>query len=237
MKLSVIIPAYNEAAVIESTVHSVVTFCQQYFPGDFEIIIVDDGSTDGTGILVQNVFGTQVRLITHTTNQGKGAAVRTGMMATLGDFALFMDADNSTNINHVTNFFLAMTSMDIVLGSRAINGAEIAVAQKSWKRNLGRAGNWLIRSLLKLPVSDTQCGFKLFRTATTRHLFVKQRRTDWAFDFEILYVAQMSGLKLKELPVRWVNNFDSKVTIWGYVTTLMAVFSVKYHYWKGDYSL
>jgi glycosyltransferase involved in cell wall biosynthesis len=237
MKLSVIIPAYNESTVIVQTARLVVDFLNDNFPRDYELIIVDDGSSDGTGSLVQNQLGTQARLITHTINQGKGAAVRTGMMAAQGDFALFMDADNSTDIQHVVDFLVAMEKVDIVIGSRAVAGSEIAVAQKKWKRTLGRLGNWLIRSMLDLDVSDTQCGFKLFRTATTRHIFVKQRRTDWAFDFELLYVAHKAGLKIKELPVRWVNNFESKVTVWGYVTTLVAVFSVKYHYWKGDYSL
>lgn len=237
MKISVIIPAYNEVAVIETTINSIVSYLDQYFPHDNEIIVIDDGSNDQTGHAVQDRFGTRVRLITHVTNQGKGAAVRTGIMAALGDFALFMDADNSTDINHLMSFMNAMESSDIVIGSRAITGSDIAVAQQSWKRALGRLGNRLIQSVLHLPVRDTQCGYKLFRLATTRQLFVKQRRTDWAFDFEILYLAHMKGLKIKELPVRWVNNFDSKVTMWGYVTTLTAVFSVKYHYWKGDYNL
>jgi len=237
MKLSIILPAYNESTVIVATISSILAYVEQFFSSDYELIVVDDGSNDETSRLVAEHFTTQARVIAHTTNLGKGAAVRSGMLAAQGDFALFMDADNSTEINHLTAFFPALDQADIVIGSRAIKGADVALAQKSWKQTLGRLGNWLIQSILQLPVSDTQCGFKLFRVATTRQLFIKQRRQDWAFDFEVLYLAKMRGLKIIELPVRWVNNFDSKVTAWGYLTTLMAVFSVKYHYWKGDYTL
>jgi dolichyl-phosphate beta-glucosyltransferase len=124
----------------------------------------------------------------------------------------------------------------IVIGSRKIAAAQVVVAQNWFKRTLGRLGNALIQMVLLPGIKDTQCGFKLYRSRCL-DLFKAQQRFDFAFDFEILYLAQQRGMIIKELPVRWVNNFDTRVKPWSYVTTLIALFSVKYHYWKGDYNL
>jgi dolichyl-phosphate beta-glucosyltransferase len=236
MKLSVIIPAYNESAVIETTGRAVVAYLQKMYPSDHELIIVDDGSTDDTALIVRERLALAARLISHELNQGKGAAVRTGMLAAQGEYLLFMDADNSTDISHVEPFMAAIEQADIVIGSRKIAAAQVVVAQNWFKRTLGRLGNSLIQLVLLPGIKDTQCGFKLYRSRCL-DLFKAQQRFDFAFDFEILYLAQQRGMIIKELPVRWVNNFDTRVKPWSYVTTLIALFSVKYHYWKGDYNL
>ncbi len=236
MKLSVIIPAYNESAVIATTARAVVAYLQKMYPSDHELIIVDDGSTDETALIVRERLALDARLISHEVNQGKGAAVRTGMLASQGEFMLFMDADSSTDINHLEGFMAAIDGADIIIGSRKIAKAEVVVAQNWFKRTLGRLGNSLIQIVLLPGIKDTQCGFKLFRSKC-RDVFKQQQRFDFAFDFEILYLALQQGMIIKELPVRWINNFDTRVKPWSYVTTLIALFSVKYHYWKGDYNL
>jgi dolichyl-phosphate beta-glucosyltransferase len=213
-----------------------VAYLQKMYPSDHELIIVDDGSTDDTALIVRERLALAARLISHELNQGKGAAVRTGMLAAQGEYLLFMDADNSTDISHLESFMAAIDQADIIIGSRKIAAAQVVVAQNWFKRTLGRLGNALIQMVLLPGIKDTQCGFKLYRSRCL-DLFKAQQRFDFAFDFEILYLAQQRGMIIKELPVRWVNNFDTRVKPWSYVTTLIALFSVKYHYWKGDYNL
>ncbi|MFH0874121.1 MAG: dolichyl-phosphate beta-glucosyltransferase [Candidatus Komeilibacteria bacterium] len=233
MLLSVVIPAYNEASVIATTLRRVVSFLDQHYAGNFEIIVADDGSLDSTAQLVSTFQPVKLLPLPH---RGKGAAVRSGVLAAQGQVILFTDADNSTDIDHLPAFLSALDRADIVIGSRQIAQANVLVAQPWLKRTLGRLGNGLIRLLLVPGISDTQCGFKMFRSSC-RVLFQLQTRDDWAFDFELLFLARKKGLVISELPVRWVNNFASKVKPWSYITTLLAVFSVQYNYWTHRYKL
>lgn len=234
MKLSVVIPAYNESGVIAVTLEKSLAYCQLYWSHDYEVIVVNDGSTDGTEDLVKRF--SEVSLINLTVNSGKGAAVRTGLLAAKGDRILFLDADFSTSIEQLEFFRPYWDAYDIVIGSRAVSGAKVAVAQNILKRTLGRLGNSFIQLILLPGIQDTQCGFKLFKRSILP-VAAELKRDDWSFDFELLFLASRQGLTIKEVPVVWVNNFDSKVTAWSYLTTLMSVFSVRLQYWFKQYHL
>lgn len=236
MKLSVIIPAYNEEQVIIATTTEVASYSHSLFGVEAEILVVDDGSTDTTVQKVLSLPG--VRLIQHQTNQGKGAAVRTGALAASGDYVLFMDADNSTKINELPAFLTAAESgADVVIASRALASSAIIVSQNWVKQLLGKLGNTIIQVAAVPGIHDTQCGFKLFRRSSTRVLFEQQSINRWAFDIELLAMARWRGLKIVELPVRWENNFNSKVKPVDYFTTLMAVFGVQLNKLLGKYKL
>ncbi len=231
--ISIVVPAYNESAVIISTLQRIRSFMQQHYGADFELLVADDGSTDDTATLVSGQSDVRLLKLPH---RGKGAAVRAGVLAAQGEVILFTDADNSTDIEHLPAFLQALGQHDIVIGSRQVDQAAIVVAQPWLKQFLGRLGNAMIQTLLLPGIKDTQCGFKLFRSSC-KVLFEQQRRDDWAFDFEILFLARKRNLSVIELPVRWVNNFDTKVKPWSYVTTLLAVFSVQYNYLTHRYTL
>ncbi len=231
--ISIVVPAYNESAVIIPTLERIRSFMQQHYGADFELIVADDGSTDDTAALVQSQADVKLLTLPH---RGKGAAVRAGVLAAVGEMILFTDADNSTDIDHLPAFIQALGTHDIAIGSRQVDAAAIVVAQPWFKQLLGRLGNAMIQLLLVPGIKDTQCGFKLFRSSC-KVLFEQQRRLDWAFDFELLFLARKRHLSVVELPVRWVNNFDTKVKPWSYVATLLAVFSVQYNYLTHRYTL
>lgn len=223
MELSVIIPAYNEDSVIEATVQEVLVYLREHVRS-YELLVVDDGSTDRTAAIVGAIPG--VTVLHYGRNRGKGFAVRYGVLAAKGDLILFMDADNSTKIHELSHFLKEIKDYDIVIGSRALSGSHIQVHQNRFKRSLGRLGNRLIRMVLGVPFEDTQCGFKLFRVAT-RSIFEQQTIDRWGFDFELLYLAYHQGFRIYESPVRWENNFDSKVSPWSYPKTLLELLSIR----------
>ncbi len=212
-EFSVIIPAYNE----EKTIEKAIAETQQVFEElgkSFEIIIVDDGSTDGTAYIVENLVGANIflplRLIKQSHNQGKGAAVKTGVMAALGEWILFLDADLAAHPSEIKKALPYLHDLDIIIGSRRVAGADIAERQPIYRHWLGRLFNYFIRIYLNLPYRDTQCGFKLFNQRT-RFLFEQLQSTGWVFDVELLYRARQAKLKIKEIPVTWRHGRESRV--------------------------
>ncbi len=213
MLLSVIVPAYNEAEVIAKTINRL----NEYFSGavfEYEIIIVDDGSTDQTAAIVQEKAKqiARLKLLSLPKNIGKGGAVRAGALAAQGEWILFLDADLSTDPSEFEKFKPYLQSYDIVIGSRAIAGAVLKVRQSLLRELTGRFLNLIFRIFLKLPFADTQCGFKLFN-ARTKILFEQQQLTGWLFDAELLYLALQKKYKVKELPVVWSNDPTSQVKV------------------------
>ncbi len=235
MKLSVIIPAYNEDSVIKDTLTEVIAYLDSNYANDYELIVVNDGSTDKTADIVRE-FGDGVRLIELMPNKGKGSAVKAGVARSQGDWILFMDADNSTNIKELDKFRQYQTDYQVIIGSRAVAGANIQIAQPWFKSSLGRLGNLLIQLLLLPGIKDSRCGFKLY-SHKIRAIFDVARVKRWSFDDEILYLAKKNGLKIKEVPVAWVNNFDSKVRPADYLATLFDLFRVKLNYLRGRYKM
>jgi glycosyltransferase involved in cell wall biosynthesis len=215
--LSIIIPAYNEAARLEKTLQAVVDYLRQNLP-QTEVIVVDDGSSDETAGLARRVFQSsgdmRTSVISYKSNLGKGRAVRLGLLAARGDIALFSDADLSTPISETPKLIepIASGQYDVTFGSRALDRKLIGVHQ-SWRREQGgRIFNLVVRIATGMPFWDTQCGFKAFRMSVCRPLIEAATIDRFGFDVELLYLAFRAGLNLKEIPVRWDHNEGSKIT-------------------------
>jgi glycosyltransferase involved in cell wall biosynthesis len=216
--LSVVIPAYNEAARLGKSLRAVVDYLRQNFP-DGELIVVDDGSSDETAALARQDFqdagDLRTSVISYKSNLGKGRAVRLGLLAARSEVALFSDADLSTPITEAPKLVEPILSgeFDLTFGSRALNRELIGVHQ-SWRREQGgRVFNLVVRLATGMPFWDTQCGFKAFRMSVCRPLIEAATVDRFGFDVELLYLGFRAGLHLKEIPVRWDNNEGSKVTL------------------------
>jgi dolichyl-phosphate beta-glucosyltransferase len=237
--LSVVIPAYNEERRLPRTLDDVIRYLQRQSYAA-EIVVVDDGSTDGTVRIVEERDGGSVslRLVAQPdrANHGKGAAVRVGMAAALGAHRLFMDADNSTTVDQVERFWpFIEEGYDVVIGSRDVKGAEVVVHQ-SWTKELaGNLGNWLIRMLAVRGVADTQAGFKMFTRRCIEDVMPRLTIDRWGFDVELLAAARRRGYRIKEVPIRWVNEPNSKVRTSTYLEVLAEVWQVNRNLRAGLY--
>ena len=235
--LSVIIPAYNEEDRIKNTLLEIDKFLtiQNY---NYEIIVVDDGSCDGTSELVKNLQKniSKLEIISNQKNCGKGYAVRRGMLEACGKFRLFMDADNATGVEQIQNFFpFFQKGYEIVIGSRDLQNSQIKKHQPFYKEILGDIGNFLIQILVISGIKDTQCGFKCFSAKFAEDVFPKLKINRWGFDIEILILAQKKGYRIKTVPVIWTNDINSKVTLSAYLETLKELLQIKWNIIKGKY--
>lgn len=210
--ISVIIPVYNESKRIVPSLMAIIDYCKKTF-NMYEIIIIDDGSTDNTKeVLSEIVKNNNIKFITYEKNKGKGYAVRQGILVSKGNFILITDADLSTPIEEVEKLLIFCESCyDVVIGSRWLKESEILIKQPWWREVMGRVFNIIVRSLLKLEFMDTQCGFKLLRGEVGKYLAKRAIIDRFAFDVEILYLSKKEGFKIKEVPVKWLNSKDSKV--------------------------
>jgi dolichyl-phosphate beta-glucosyltransferase len=217
--VSIVIPAYNEASRLGRTLSDVVGFLSDY--GAAELLVVDDGSTDGTGEAAERYLTAHVgralawRVIRLASNHGKGYAVRQGLLAARAPVALFSDADLSTPITELPKLVDPITSghCDIVFGSRAINRRLIETRQPFYRDRAGRLFNATLRLATGLPFLDTQCGFKAFRLSVCRAILQSAVVDRFGFDVELLFVAYRGGLRLQEVPVRWHHHEGSKVRL------------------------
>ncbi len=226
---SVVIPAFNE----EKTVEAAVLEISRVFRGlgkMFEVIVVDDGSSDRTADIVETLVGARravpLRLIKHQFNLGKGAAVKTGVLAAQGEWIVFLDCDLATHPSEIEKALPLLGSCDVVIGSRRVAGADIAERQPVHRHWLGRIFNLGIRIYLKLPFHDTQCGFKLFHRRTIP-LFENLESLGWAFDVELLCRALRCGYRIKEIPVTWRNGPESRVKLGHSVAILREIRRIK----------
>ncbi len=232
MFISVVIPAYNEAKCIVDTLDKVKNFLKNNFD-NFEIIVVDDKSTDATLSILKQQSG--LRLIRNLKNHGKGYTVAKGIKFSKGEWVLFMDADSSTDVSELKKFLPYLGANDLVIGSRGLANSEIKIKQKFYKVLLGKIGNRLIRFLIAPGISDTQCGFKMINQKY-KFLFDKLTIATFGFDFELLWLAHKYDLRVKEVPVVWANDFDSKVKWYDYPKTLLQVFKVRINDKLGKYN-
>lgn len=231
MKLSIVIPAYNEKERIGHTIQVIQNYLRDK-DWQWELIVVDDGSTDYTAELVEHI-APEAKIL-RQENRGKGVALRRGILQSGGDWILLMDADNSSSIGEIEKLLPFVKDYDIIIGSRATPDAQLVIPQKWLKRTLGRFGNLLIRLFLGLPFKDTQCGFKLLRREI-RDLCCKLYMPRWSFDFELLYAAYKKGYRIKEVGVRWENDERSKVKPSDYFKTLRDIFKIKRNFRQGHY--
>lgn len=209
--LSLIIPAYNEEGRIEACLEAV----QSYLSGlekSYEIIIVDDASTDRTLEIVKSRADSSIKVITYSPNKGKGYAVRQGMLASEGEYTAFTDVDLSAPIEQLSKLFDAIENeYDIAIGSRAVKGTVIPVHQPLYRELGGKTLNKIIQLLAVPGIKDTQCGFKLFKGDAAREIFTKCIIDGWGFDVEVLYLARKLGYRIKEVPVTWSHMEGSKI--------------------------
>ena len=228
--LSVIIPVYNESKRISLTL---IDVDRKLSKADYssEIIVVNDGSSDNTVEAVSKFLPLvkNLRVVDNKENHGKGFVVKQGMLEAKGTFRLFMDADNSTSVDQVGKMLpYFKEGYDVVIGSRDIKGAELVPPQPFYKRMLGNVGNLVIQVLLLPGLWDTQCGFKWFSEEAAGKIFGLLKINRWGFDVEALALAKKMGYRTKEIPVRWVNNADSRVKFGGYVSSLWDVVRVRW---------
>ena len=213
---SLVIPCFNEAARIGTTLGVALEYLSANAP-ESELIVVNDGSTDATAAIAREMFSQAkiaVRLLENFPNRGKGAAVRSGLLVAREPIGLFSDADLSTPLTETPKLIepIANGEVDIALGSRALDRSLIGVHQP-WRREQGgRVFNLLVRVATGLPFWDTQCGFKAFRLDVCRPILEAARINGFAFDVELLVLAQRAGLRIREIPVRWNHAEGSKVS-------------------------
>jgi len=213
---SVVIPCFNEAARIGATLRVTLDYLTANAP-ESELIVVNDGSTDGTGTIAREILAetnVATRLLENFPNRGKGAAVRSGLLAAREPIGLFSDADLSTPLTETPKLIdpIANGEIDIAVGSRALDRSLIGIHQP-WRREQGgRVFNVLVRVATGLPFWDTQCGFKAFRLEVCRPILEAARVEGFAFDVELLLLARRAGLRIREIPVRWNHAQGSKVS-------------------------
>lgn len=209
--LSVIIPAYNEEIRIIPTIGAIASYVSD-LGFAWELIVSDDGSKDQTVQLVEDLGFANLRVVKAPKNEGKGSAVRRGMLAARGKYRLFDDADNSTPIEEVTKLLdkVEREGYDVAVGSRRMAGAQ--EAKRSLLRRVLSGGlRWIVRNIFRIGVQDTQCGFKMYTREAAERLHTAQTIMGFSFDLEILYLASKLGYRVAEVPVQWIDSPGSKV--------------------------
>jgi len=231
--LSVIIPAYNEERRLPATLERVLAWMASQSLEFGEVIVVNDGSADGTAVLVEGLLGAHpsLRLINNPGNRGKGYSVRNGVMEARGEWVLFSDADLSTPIEDVTRLFEAAADAhaDIAIGSRAVDRSLVSKRQSPLRELSGRCFNLVMRTVTGLPFRDTQCGFKLYRATAAREVFSRQKLDGFSFDVEVLYIAQRLGIPAVEVPVRWANVEGTKVSAFNGLRSFADLVRIRTH--------
>jgi dolichyl-phosphate beta-glucosyltransferase len=210
MDLSIVIPAYNEAARLGPTLERILAYLAGR-PLTAEILVVDDGSTDGTVAVAAAFADRGVVVRRQDQNRGKGAAVRSGVLASRGAEVLLVDADLSTPIEDVERLRPYLAKAAVVLGSRSVPGANVTLHQPFYRELMGRTFNLLIRMLGVRGFHDTQCGFKLLDGPVARSLFADLLVERFAYDVELVWLAQRRGYQVAEVGVTWANSPRSSV--------------------------
>jgi dolichyl-phosphate beta-glucosyltransferase len=215
--LTVVVPAYNEEKRLGATLKRMLAYLDEQ-QAPYEILVVDDGSSDGTAALARTISACrkEVQLITYQPNRGKGYAVRQGMLAGTGERLLLSDADLATPIEEVEKLAAKLDAgYDIAIGSRDVAGSEL-IKHQSWLRETGgKTFNKLVQLVAVPGIHDTQCGFKLFTRAAAQSVFSRCTVDHFAFDVEALYIAiRIFGFRVAETPVRWAHQEGSKVVFW-----------------------
>jgi glycosyltransferase involved in cell wall biosynthesis len=237
IELSIIIPAYNEELRLPKTLNRIHAHLDKHRISS-EVIVVDDGSRDGTVQFVeaQSAAWPALRLLKNPGNRGKGYSVRHGMLEARGNVVLFSDADLSTPIEEADKLLAALATHDVAIGSRAMDRRLIEVHQ-SWAREwAGIIFNGVVRVVLRLNIEDTQCGFKAFHRERSQIIFQQQRIERFGFDPELLFLAKRNGLTVAEVPVRWSNDPGTHLSLWDGVRAMFfEVAAVRWNALIGRY--
>jgi dolichyl-phosphate beta-glucosyltransferase len=235
VRLSVVIPAYNEEDRVGPTLRSLAS----YLAGrgeTFELLLVDDGSRDET-VRAARDAAVPLRVLILAQNRGKGAAVREGMLAAQGERVLFTDADLSTPIEDLPRLERALDrGAAVAFGSRSVRGSEVLVRQPLYRQTMGKVFNLFVRAWVLPGVIDSQCGFKLFEARVARQIFSRQILPGFSFDVEVLFLARRLGHGIEEVPVRWINSPASRVhPVRDSFRMLRDLVLVRWYAWRGRY--
>jgi dolichyl-phosphate beta-glucosyltransferase len=208
---TVVIPAYNEEARIEATLHALMEIL---VPANAQLIVVDDGSRDATAAIAERRLAAvpHASVLRLARNTGKGAAVRAGVQQARGDAVVYMDADLASDRACLPGLLAALDAADVVVGSRTINGSK-TIGHAPLRAVMARAFNTMARPVMKLPIRDTQCGFKAFRADAARTIFGAARANRFAFDVEVLTIARVLEMRVVEVPVTWTAVEGSQVRL------------------------
>jgi dolichyl-phosphate beta-glucosyltransferase len=208
--VSLVIPAFNEAERIKPFLSSIVDHLEQHSGSILEVLVVDDGSSDDT-VDVTNSFAGKipVRVLVHSVNQGKGAAVQTGVKAAVGDIVIFMDADGATPITELENMTKALADADIAIGNRWLPGSK--TERHSLLRQLSGLVYRKYMSLFGLGKIDTMCGFKGYKKEVANDLFANLIEKRWLFDTEVAYKAVRGNYSITNFPISWESKDGSKL--------------------------
>jgi dolichyl-phosphate beta-glucosyltransferase len=230
--LSVVVPAFNEAARLPPTLETVRAYlAASGIP--HEIVVVDDGSADATAEVARAAGATLLR---NERNRGKGHAARRGMLAARGARRLMTDADLSTPIDELPRLMAKLDEgYDVAIASRAVEGARIEVRQPAYREGMGRLFNLCVRVLAVPGIHDTQCGFKLFTAAAAEASFGPARLDGFSFDVETLFLARRRGLRIAEVPVVWRNDAASRVGAASGFRAFLDLGRIRVNDWKGRY--
>jgi dolichyl-phosphate beta-glucosyltransferase len=232
--ISIIIPAYNEEKRLPATLNKVREYLNASKWDFAEILVVDDGSRDGT---TKVASGEGVRLLRNPGNRGKGYSVKHGMMEAKGEWCLFTDADLSSPIGELEKLWSAAerAGAQVAIGSRAVDRSLVGVHQSPLRELSGRVFNLAMRVVTGLPFKDTQCGFKLFQASAAREVFSRQQLDGFGFDVEVLFIARHLGYKAIEVPVRWDNVEGTKVSLFLGVAAFLDPVRVRANWIAGKY--
>lgn len=233
---SIIVPCYNESKRVDNIV-KILQYLRR-LDKPWELVVVDDGSTDDTLDKLKSLKKkSDFKLINYRNNRGKGYAVKTGMLAAVGEFRLFMDIDLSTPIEEIEKFSQFVDQYDVVIGTRKVNGARVVVHQPILREYLGVIFTLLSQLILNTWVSDFTCGFKCFSREASQRIFRKTKVFRWGFDSEALFLAKKYRFSIKEVPVVWKNDPRTRVRFpRDIVNSFAELLAIRYFDWvKGSY--
>ncbi len=234
--LSIVIPAFNEEARLGSTLAEVADFLRGQ-PWDWEIRVVDDGSTDGTAAVVEAMGRGEPRIVLQREpHRGKGGAVRAGLLAAQGDYRFICDADLSMPVRELPRFLPPrLTEFDVAIGSREGHGAR-RVGEPVVRHMAGRVFNYTVQRLMVPGLDDTQCGFKMFTAQAVERIFPLVTIDGWAFDIEALFIARAHGLRIVEVPIEWHYRRASQVSLLrDGAAMIREVLRIRARAWRGAY--
>ena len=238
--LSIVIPAYNEEALIEKTLNDVTQYLEKS-GSSYEIIVVCDGCKDDTDRLAEYAAkaNNKIRVLSRKANMGKGFSVRQGCLEAKGDYIIFTDADLSTPIDEIEKLLKWLEEgYDIVIGSRALKESDIQIHQAWYREIMGKTFNLFVQAIAIKGIKDTQCGFKGFKKEAMQKVFARQTINGFSFDVEVLYIAGKFGYKIKEVPIRWLNRKESKVNPLIHSLQMMIdLIRIRILDWKGAYEI
>lgn len=237
--LSIIVPAYNEEARLPETLRQIEEYVAQTGWAFHEILIVDDGSKDGT-FAAASAFAadnSNIRVLRNPGNRGKGYSVRHGMREAKGEWCLFTDADLSAPIDELETLWRALQreKADIAIGSRALDRSLIGVHQPGLRETAGKVFNLVMRLTTGLRIADSQCGFKLFRQSVAQEVFSRQTLEGFGFDVEVLFIAKQRGYKIAEVPVHWNHAEGSRVGMFTGLHAFAELAVVRWNALRGRY--